>query len=77
MINITEPNHDQNAHHIKLVIVYPKSGPLVEWVKKVEKCKKLTKGHNFVKIMTTQNLKLHAPPSDHRKTFCIILSVEP
>ena len=42
IISITEPNHDQNDHHIKLVIVYQKSGHLVEWFKKVEKCKKLT-----------------------------------
>ena len=72
IINITEPNHDQNDHHIKVVIVYQKSGPSIEWFQKVEKCQKLTKGHNFVKIMTTQNLKLHAPSSDHGKTFCII-----
>ena len=59
---------------IKLVIVYQKSGPSIECFKKVEKCKNLTKGQNFVKIMTTQNLKLHAPSSDHSKTFCIISS---
>ena len=28
--NITEFNHDQNDHHIKLVIVFKKSGPLDE-----------------------------------------------
>ena len=74
VINITEPDHDQNDHHIKLVIVYQQSGPLIEWFKKTEKCQKLTKGHNFVNIMTTQNLKLHAPSSDRSKTFCIISS---
>ena len=26
------------------------------------------------KFMTTQNLKLHAPPLDHSKNFCIISS---
>ena len=72
--HITEPNHDQNVHHIKVVIVYQTSGPSVEWFKKVEKFQKLSKGHNFVKIMTTQNLKLHVPSSDHSKTFCIISS---
>ena len=71
-MNIPEPSHDQNDHRIKLVIVYQKSGPLVEWIKKVEKLQILTKGHNFVKIMTTHNLKLHGPSSDHSKTFCII-----
>ena len=35
IINITEPYHDQNDHHIKLVIVYQKSGPLMEWFKKM------------------------------------------
>ena len=57
IINITDPNHDQNDHHIKLVIVYQISGPLVQWFKTVEKCQKLRKGHNFVKIMTNLNLK--------------------
>ena len=72
IINITETNNDQNDHHTKLVIVYLISGPLIKWLKKVEKRQKLTKGHNFVKIMTTQNLELHATSSDHSKTFCII-----
>ena len=36
VINITEPNHDQNGHHIKLVIVYQISGPLVKWFKSWE-----------------------------------------
>ena len=70
IINITEPNYDQNDHHIKLVIAYQKTGPSVEWLKKVEKAKK---GHNFIKI-TTHNLKLHAPSSDQSKTFCIVSS---
>ena len=65
IINITEPNHDQNDHHIKLVITYQKSGSLVEWFKKVENCQNLTKAHNFVKILTIQNPKLHALSSDH------------
>ena len=39
IINIAEPNHDQNDHHIKLVIVYQKSRPLIEWFKKVENAK--------------------------------------
>ena len=72
--NITQPNHNQNDHHIKLVIVYKKSGPMVEWFKQVEKCQKLRKGHNFVKIMTTENHKLHESSSDQSKTFCIISS---
>ena len=41
IINITEPNHD---HHIKLVIVYRKSGPSVEWFKKVKNLPKIDKG---------------------------------
>ena len=40
----------------------------------MEKCQNLTNGDKFVKIVTTQNLKLHAPSSDHNITFCIISS---
>ena len=36
---------------------------------------KLTKDHNFVKIMKPENLKIKkCPSSDHRKTFCITSS---
>ena len=74
IINISEPNHNQNDHHIKLVIVYQKSGPLIELFEKLEKYQKLTKGLNVIKIMTSQNLKLHVPSLDHSKIFCIITS---
>ena len=44
IINITKPYHDQNDHHIKLIIVYQKSGPLFEWFKKGGKMPKIDKG---------------------------------
>ena len=54
--NIIEPNHEQNDHHIKLVLVYQNQVPWLNGSQKLKNAKILTKGRNFVKIMTTQNL---------------------
>ena len=52
IINITEPYHERNDHHIKLLIVYKKPGPLVvmNGSKRWKKAKKMIKATTLSKL---------------------------